>query len=287
MNPFIVVRSDALQDKELQKSPAVFMTLCAISTMTTRGKDGYCYFKQETISKQLGKSRQALSQHLNKLAELGYLEIIPQTYRGFKSNNAYRLKYDSELTPQNNDASSPCDDASSPCDDASSPCDTTQAHLATKCSYLNAKKEKEPLTRNEFLRAIHGGYKADAFKEWEHLTETEIAASAEACLDFYGSKGEWPKGDPILVVRHWIRGGVQRGNIRKKPKSRDNACRVEQAEWTEQQQKFVEAVKVWKRTNGYWHPDFGAPPDSPDTKVPLEVLNHFKINPTAKELLNA
>lgn len=212
MNPFALVRSDALMDERLQKSPAVFMTLCAISTFTTRNKDGYCYFKQETVADKLGKSRQAISQHLNYLSDLGYIEIIPQVYRGFKSNNAYRIKYDGEIT----DASSPCDVATSHCTDASSPCTTTQAHLAAKCSSINAiKKEKKPLTREGFLRGIDGGYNGGDFQEFEHLTETEIKAAAEACLDFYAAKGEWPAGDPVPVIRHWIRGGIKNGKIRK------------------------------------------------------------------------
>ena len=200
MNPLSVIRSDALLDPRLQKAPAVYMTLAAITTFTTRAKDGYCYFKQETVAQKLGKTRQAVSQHLNKLAEWGYVEITAQNYRGFKSNNAYRIKYDGEIT------------------DASSPCTTTQADLAAKCSSINALKEKKALTRNEFMQEIDRGYKSDAFKDWSHLTETEIFNAAEACLDFYGAKGELPAGEPVYVLRHWIRGGVKKGTIRKADK---------------------------------------------------------------------
>ena len=53
--PFIYVRSDSLQDKELLKSPATFLTLCTISMFAKRKKDGSCYFKQETVARHLGK----------------------------------------------------------------------------------------------------------------------------------------------------------------------------------------------------------------------------------------
>lgn len=188
------------------------MTLAAISTFTTRNKDGYCYFKQETVAEKLGKSRQAISQHLNKLAELGYVEIIKQTYRGYKTNNAYRIRFEGDLKQ----------DASSPCIDASSPCGMMQADVASKCSSINANKnKKKALTRDEFLREVSRGYEANAFQEFEHLSETEIRVCAEECLDFWEAKGEWPAGNPVPVIRYWIRGGIAKGKIRKPAKQTD------------------------------------------------------------------
>ena len=212
---FIIVRSDALQDPELLKSPSTFMTLCAISTMTSQNKGGWCFFKQETIAKQLSKSRQAISQHLNKLRELGYLEIREQSYKGRQSNNLYRLVYDippptvqgelaalvqGELAPSAQGELAP----------------SAQGELAPKrLEYIKDKKEKGALTRDEFLRAVDQGVKDGVFEKFKHLTETEIFCAAEDCLDFYGAKGEWPAGEPAIVLRHWIKGGVASGKIRK------------------------------------------------------------------------
>lgn len=207
---FIIVRSDALQDPELLKSPTTFMTLCAISTMTSQNKGGWCYFKQETIAERLGKSRQAVSQSLNKLKKLGYLEIQHQSYKGRQSNNLYRLVYDAPLSTVQDELAPMPQGEIAP---------SAQGELAPKRpEYIKEQKEKKALTRCEFLRFVDGSYQDGAFSEWEYLTESEIKCEAEACLDFYGAKGEWPAGDPTYVLRHWIRGGVKKGKIRAKPK---------------------------------------------------------------------
>lgn len=209
---FIIVRADALQDPEIVKAPTVFMTLCAISTMTSQNT-GWCFFKQETIAKRLGKSRQAVSKSLNRLKELGYIEVQIQNYKGRQSNNLYRLIYDEPLsTVQRDVAPMPqCDVAPS-----------AQRDVAPKRpEYIKDKKIKKALTRNEFMREVDKSYQSNAFDEFEHLTESEIKIQAEACLDYWGSKGEWPTGEPLYVLRSWIRNGISIGKIRKPTKPKD------------------------------------------------------------------
>ncbi|MGH1403278.1 MAG: helix-turn-helix domain-containing protein [Alphaproteobacteria bacterium] len=210
MNPLCVFRSDALLDPRLQRHPAAIVTLAAISTFTTRSKDGYCYFKQETIANHMNKSRQAVSRDIKKLAELGYVEVIPQKYRGMKSNNAYRIKYDGPIDY----------DATSRCDDATSRCTTTQHDVATKCSSINANIYI-PLSRDEFLREVDQGMKDGLFKpDFEHLTETEIVSAACDFWDFATTELIEPKQSSACAhVRRYLRKGMRSGAVRKAPKT--------------------------------------------------------------------
>lgn len=202
---FIIVPSVSLDDQELLKSPATFMTLCIISTMTSSNKDGRCFFKQETIAERLGKSRQAISRSLNTLVELGYLEIEHVFKGGRQGYSNYRLKYDVDLTVQHEVA---------PPQHEVAPAATSRC--TNKDNNLKDKNKKGALKRDEFLRVIDRGFQSGSFKEWEHLTESEIKSIAEECLDFHCSKGEYPsKGDPVAAVRYWIRNGIKRGKIRK------------------------------------------------------------------------
>lgn len=206
---FIIVRSDALDDPELLKAPTLFMTLCAISTMTSQNKGGWCFFKQETIAKRLGKSRQAISKSLNKLKELGYLEIQQQSYKGRQSNNLYRLTYDGDaLTVQRDVAPMPqCEVAPS-----------AQRDVAPKRpEYIKDIKIKNALTRDEFLREIDWFYSNGEFNpEFEHLTETEIMSEARACYDWMVAELKDPEeGKCGIHLRVWLRKGIRSGAIRK------------------------------------------------------------------------
>ena len=234
MNPLSVVRSDALLDPELQKCPAVYMTLAAISTFTTRSKDGYCYFKQETIAKHLGKSRQAISQHLTKLSKLGYVEIISQNYRGFKSNNAYRIKYDGALNH----------DASSPCIDESSPCTTTQAHLAAKCSSINAIKEK----KERFFEDVKKEKEKFQFLGLGRISEEEIIYRADECWDFWEGYNKFPEGNYVSAFKGWLRKGKKRSEKASKGE-REEISVTELPEWQQMalEEKIFDAgvFKSW------------------------------------------
>tara|TARA_R110002124_G_scaffold266813_1_gene433786 strand:+ start:4565 stop:5383 length:819 start_codon:yes stop_codon:yes gene_type:complete len=272
MNPLSVVRSDALLDKELQKCPAVYMTLAAIATFTTRNKDGYCYFKQETIAEHLGKSRQAISQHIVKLADLGYIEVISQTYRGFKSNNAYRIRYEGPVN----------DGASSPCSDASSPCTTTQAHLAAKCSSINAEKEKGALTLTNFLIEVSGGFNSGAFNEFD-LEEREIIRLANMAYDLWAGTGRFPEGCAVAYFRNYIRKSSSEAKLSehvKKNLVKGTAEDRENGLWRMRMQGY--------QKNGFWRSDhWGVEPSHQNTQVPACVLSEFNINQKQEVLENA
>lgn len=78
------------------------------------------------------------------------------------------------------------------------------------------QKEKNTRSRDEFLRVIDKGFNAGDFKQWEHLTETEIMDAATACYDFHANRdGEYAGKDPVAGLRYWIRNGIKRGSVRK------------------------------------------------------------------------
>lgn len=187
----VIVPTAALKDPRL--SHAEFKTLCHISTFAST-ENGWCWFLMSTLASELNISIRAAQKHIKRLIELGYIVREAQFKGGQQRANRYQVVLNTALKKGG------------------------EPQVHTERSFLNDKKEKKALTRDEFLREIDRGFKAGAFAEWEHLTESEIYAAAEACLDFYGAKGEWPAGEPVPVLRHWIRGGVKNGTLRAKPK---------------------------------------------------------------------
>lgn len=80
------------------------------------------------------------------------------------------------------------------------------------------KREREPLTREEFLRGVSSGFQKGKFSgEFNHLTENEISNQAAECWDRWGDnlKGR----DPVLILRTWLRKGMALGTVRTPVKS--------------------------------------------------------------------
>ncbi len=195
MNPFCVVRSDILQDSELLKTPAVIVTLLAISTLTTRDKGGYCYFKQETIADYLGKTRQAISSHLITLQKLGYIEIIPQNYGGRQSNNRYRVLFDSPLNTVQGELAAPQGELAH----------AVQGELAPKYSYINTNTHSQPLTRSDFLREIEKERLNGRFAA-QTDNESLIALEAGNAWDYWEAHPEKkPRGNLVSGFSGFLR----------------------------------------------------------------------------------
>lgn len=97
---FSVLQSRAVMDKRI--SNAEFRTLAALGTFGD--KDGWCFPRLKTIGDMLGKSRQAVSQDIARLAAMGYIEIHHQKRDdGSNGSNKYRILFDTPI-----DASQPC-----------------------------------------------------------------------------------------------------------------------------------------------------------------------------------
>src|SRR3990167_1995389 len=121
---FSILQARAVEDKRI--SNAQFRTLAALGMYGD--KDGWCFPKLSTLGIILNKSRQSVSQDIQALKRIGYIETIPQ-FRddGSRRNNLYRLIFDptykAELdTPQANELDTPSSselDALTPQDNAS------------------------------------------------------------------------------------------------------------------------------------------------------------------------
>lgn len=173
---------------------------------------GICWPSYNTIAEKCSIARRSAIRAINEMTKLGLITKKARYKAEGQNSNAFQLQMGVKISDDHPlkdlvSQSHPLVTESHPPSDTVSPKSTTEP-----------LKEKKPLSRNEFMQEVDRGYKADAFKDWPHLTETEIFNAAEACLDFFGAKGEWPAGQPVYVVRHWIRGGIQKGTIRKTDK---------------------------------------------------------------------
>jgi DNA-binding transcriptional ArsR family regulator len=91
---FAVVPARAVEDRRL--SPAALRVLCTLGTYGDR--DGFCWPAMGTVAKRIGVTRQAVSQQITVLEELGYLEIRPQKRTdGGNTVHRYRLLFDRAL----------------------------------------------------------------------------------------------------------------------------------------------------------------------------------------------
>jgi len=173
---------------------------------------GICWPSYNTIAKKCSVHRVTAIKAINSLMELGLLSKKARYKSQGQNSNAFQLKMGVKISDDHPLKDLVAEDYPLVAEDY------PPSSQALPKSTTEPLKEKKALTRNEFLREVDKGYKSDAFKDWPHLTETEIFNAAEACLDFFGAKGEWPAGQPVPVLRHWIRGGIQRGTIRKTDK---------------------------------------------------------------------
>lgn len=87
MIKFIKFRNDLLINKSITDNAKYLYAI----VLTHTDKNGYCYFKHETLSSESGYSTKTCSLLLNKLQDAGYLEIKTQYFNGRKSNNSYTL----------------------------------------------------------------------------------------------------------------------------------------------------------------------------------------------------
>ncbi len=188
---------------------------------------GVCWPAHETIAKKCSTSSRTVIRNIKALIEIGLVEKKLRT----NNSNIFILKIGEKITKEHplKEVVTKCHpkekEEVTKCHPPLTNCHPTSDKMSPKPSLNHqiTKKEKKALTRDEFMRIIDKGYQSEGFNTFNWLTESEIKSEADACLDFYGAKDEWPAGDPVTVLRHWLRGGIQRGSVRAKPKGR-NAC---------------------------------------------------------------
>lgn len=174
---------------------------------------GICWPSYNTIAEKCSIDRGTAIRAINFLIEKGLVTKKSRFKSDGQNSNAFQLQMGVKISDDH-----PLKDLVADCHPLVADCHPPSGRLPPK-STIEPLKEKKALSRDEFLREIDLAYQENAFAEFSHLTESEIKHSADACLDFYGSKGEWPVGEPMYVLRHWIRGGIKNGTIRKTDKS--------------------------------------------------------------------
>lgn len=88
---FSILQARAVKDKRI--TDAQFRTLAALGMYTDN--EGWCFPKQSTIGKDLGKSRQSVNRDIKALKELGYLQVESRFREdGSQTSNLYRLRFD-------------------------------------------------------------------------------------------------------------------------------------------------------------------------------------------------
>lgn len=210
---------------------------------------GICFPSYKHVQEKTGLSRRAVIDNCKSLIADGLIQkATRERWNNSSTSNAYLLPISNEslvnhplvsLFEGGAGDAPPLVQEMHPPSAGDAPPSAGDAPLEPSYNHHITKKEKKALTRNEFLREIDKGYTANSFEQFGWLTETEIKSEAEACLDFYGAKDEWPAGDPIIVVRHWLRQGIKVGSIRSKPKE-SQARQVDQ----ETLQPWQEKAKV-------------------------------------------
>jgi DNA-binding Lrp family transcriptional regulator len=197
---------------------------------------GVCWPSYETIAKKCSVSRRSVIRSINDLIKQG---IITKTRRfkanGFNNSNCFHLKIGVEIS-----------------DDHPLKEIVTESHpIVTDCHHPSDTVSPKPslnhniyitLTREKYLREIDGGYKSGSFKDFEHLTETEITHAASECWDFMVTELKEPKeGSACAHVRRYIREGIRRGKIRKAEKAdtSQNATEGEQGD------KYPNPLQTW------------------------------------------
>jgi hypothetical protein len=227
--------------------------LILISLADSADDFGFCWPSYETIAGKCSLTRRAVIKQIKELISENLLNKTRRVKKsGDDTSNAYQLNLGLNV-PDDHPLKEVVNRIHPP-SEQNSPLGVNSVHPNPNIT----NKNKKTRTREEFLRSIQEGYQANFFEEFKHLTETEIILSAEACLDFYGAKGDWPAGDPVLVLRHWIRGGIKNGHIRKAPKEQDASSEYKEPEnplqgWHQQIKPLVsEAVfRAWLRPTAY------------------------------------
>lgn len=167
-------------------------------------EDGFCYPGYKRLASQCSLDRVTVIRQIEALIEDG---IILKKDRVRENGSTTSNMYQILLTGGLQDATPPG-------------CRMPPPGLqdATPIYEQLNKNKKTALTRSDFLREIDKGWIEGEFGTFPWLTESEIKLQAEACWDFDEIHlATTPEGLGAARVRHWIRGGVANGKIRKAP----------------------------------------------------------------------
>jgi hypothetical protein len=197
-------------------------------------KTGDCYPSYNTIAKKTNMNRKTVWSHIKALIESGYITCEQKARNnGSSNNNQYKLCFEvvTECNqPSGNTPTPPVTE-----------CNQPSGNTPPQSTVIQSEREREALTRDEFLRLINGGYQSEGFNtdEFAHLTESEIASQAEECWDRWGDnlKGR----DPVIILRTWMRKGQSIGTVRKPSKAESS----ENARQGVREDSFANPIQPW------------------------------------------
>lgn len=188
---------------------------------------GICFPSYRHIQKKTGISRRSIIEHCNSLVKDGVIKRAGRIRGdGSDTSNAYRLPIvegciddhplSSLFKGEGVQISHP------PVQEMHPPVQKSHsggAEVAPREPSFNrqlTEREREPLTRENFLRGVNKGFHDGGFsEEFDHLKESEIQNQAAECWDRWGDdlKGR----DPVMILRSWLRKGIALKTVRKAP----------------------------------------------------------------------
>jgi predicted transcriptional regulator len=94
-----VLPSRACNDIRFKKNPTTFLVLAQLGMYTNRA--GVCWPNQITIAKNLGVTQSAISQHIKRLVQWGYISYLKRNkfHKNLKGNK-YFMVFDENISPE-------------------------------------------------------------------------------------------------------------------------------------------------------------------------------------------
>jgi hypothetical protein len=248
--------------------------LVLVALADTADQHGMCFPSYDHIAAKTSLSRRSVIDAVKALADEGTIEKAPRFRPNTSSaSNAYRIPIPCEGLADHPLISWFSGEGANPAPPRVQISHPPSANPAPPLTTNITKKEKNALARDEFLRGIDQGRLDGRFDEWQHLTEAEIRYAAHECWDFWAAQAAWPGGDPVAVLRNWIRGGIRKGHIRKAGKP--DTARSDGSTMSADDQRWALRVKGWLNSGVWQEGMWGPPPDMPGCKVPPPIMTEF------------
>ncbi len=246
--PLAIIPTSIISDPRI--GDAAIRTLIALASHCNQ--DRIAWPSVSKLAKMLNKQKRAVQSDLRKLAEAGYIKIIPQFRDNSQTTNKYQVVFDVDMGVSLNDMGG-CRS-------------TTRGGVAEQ----------------------HGGGVAEQHPEQNHLTVNKkkdnqkmvvdnfegddfAIEQADVCWDYWAANDKFPKGDALAAFRGWLRNS--------KPKNRNCSPSGQ-----EKQNSPIEVENnIWRKRiegyakTGFWASMWGKRPDEAGTDAPAhltqEILN--------------
>lgn len=244
--------------------------LVLIALANRSDEEGFCYPSYRWLSGQTSQSESTCKRAVENLIEQGFI-TKSERYRddGTQDRNLYQVL----IGNGGKGGVSICTPRVSICHGEGVTGDTPNTKIN--------KKNKNTLTREEFLREVGEGVQGGKFNDVLsrfNLTADMFLLCAGDAWDYWAAYNKFPE-DLMFGLRGWARGWKAESQINQKRIENISKPKLdsEHSEWAVR-------VSTWQKTK-FWPDQFGAAPDKRGTRVPVSVLQTFNINQTEKETI--